>query len=81
VFYDRWFNTPDFTRHRCYRTVDELVLDPDGTYEMILGPDDPGHDNWIDTAGLRQGIFAIRTLLPEERHLPEVEVVEVRSGT
>ena len=27
VFYDRWFNTPDFSEHRCYRTLDELVLD------------------------------------------------------
>jgi hypothetical protein len=80
VFYDRWFNTPDFPAHRCYRTLGELDLNPDGTYEILLGPDDPGHPNWIDTAGLSQGIFAIRCLLPETRHLPEVEVVQITSG-
>ncbi len=80
VFYDRWFNTPDFPRHRCYRTLDELVLGADGTYEAFIGPDDPGHANWIDTGGLLQGIFAIRCLLPEQRHLPDVEVIDLSGG-
>ena len=75
VFYDRWFNTPDFPKHRCYLTGADIVLDDDGGYEVILGPDDPGHRNWIDTAGLRDGIFAIRCLLPEQRELPTAEVI------
>ena len=75
VFYDRWFNTPDFPTHRCYRTLDEIELAPDGTYELVLGPDAPGHPNWIDTGGLSQGIFAIRCLLPEKRFLPDVEII------
>ncbi len=75
VFYDRWFNTPDFPDHRCYRTLDEVERSADGTYELILGPDDPGHANWIDTGGLSQGIFAIRCLLPQQRFLPAADVV------
>ena len=75
VFYDRWFNTPDFPRHRCYRTLDEVEQSPDGSYELILGPNDPDHVNWIDTGGLWQGIFAIRCLLPEQRFLPDAEVI------
>lgn len=80
VFYDRWFNTPDFPTHSCYRTLDDLERSSEGTYEMILGPDDPGHPNWIDTGGLRQGIFAIRCLLPEQRHLPDVEIIDAVGG-
>ena len=53
----------------------DIVLDDDGGYEVILGPDDPGHPNWIDTAGLRDGIFAIRCLLPERRELPTGEII------
>jgi hypothetical protein len=75
VFYDRWFNTPDFPGHRCYRTLDEVEQSADGTYELILGPDDPGHVNWIDTGGLSQGIFAIRCLLPQQRFLPDADVI------
>jgi hypothetical protein len=75
VFYDRWFSTPDFPAHHCYLTDQDIERDGDGSYEIILGPDDPGHPNWVDTAGLLQGIFAIRCLLPQERTLPEVEVI------
>lgn len=79
VFYDRWFNTPDFPRHRCYLTGSDMVLDADGGYEAILGPEDPGHPNWIDTAGLTEGIFAIRCLLPEDKRLPESRVVDLHA--
>lgn len=74
VFYDRWFNTPDIAAHRCYLTDADVHLDPDGGYEVVLSPDDPGHPNWIDTAGLTEGIFAIRCLLPQHRDLPSAEV-------
>lgn len=77
VFYDRWFNTPDITAHRCFLTGEDVQLQADGSYEMILGPRNPNHPNWIDTAGLNEGIFAIRYLLPERRDLPTVEVINV----
>ncbi len=78
VFYDRWFNTPDFPAHRCYLTDADIVLDAAGCYEIIVAPQNPGHPNWIDTAGLTEGIFAIRCLLPERRELPMVSVMEFR---
>jgi hypothetical protein len=75
VFYDRWFNTPDIPAHRCFLTGTDIEIAPDCSYEVVLGPRDPRHPNWIDTAGLTEGIFAIRYLLPQERELPEVEVI------
>lgn len=78
VFYDRWFNTPDFSVHRCYLTGDDVVMDADGTYEVILGPEESDHPNRIDTAGLRQGILALRCLLPEVRRLPVATLVDPR---
>jgi hypothetical protein len=77
VFYDRWFNTPDFPAHRCFLTGEDVQLQADGSYELVLGPRDPGHPNWIDTAGLTEGIFAIRCLLPEHRELPAAEVINI----
>ncbi|MFN8032354.1 MAG: DUF1214 domain-containing protein [Mycobacterium sp.] len=76
VFYDRWFNTPDFSVHRCYLTGDDVVMEPDGSYQVVLGPEHSDHPNWIDTAGLRQGILALRCLLPQIRRLPAVTVVD-----
>lgn len=75
VFYDRWFNTPDIPAHRCFLTGTDIELDADGRYEVVLAPRDPGHPNWIDTAGLAEGIFAIRYLLLQERELPDVDVI------
>ena len=77
MFYDRWFNTPDIPAHRCFLTGSDIHLDADGNYEVILGPRDPGHPNWIDTAGLTEGIFAIRYLLPQQRELPVAEVISL----
>ncbi len=75
VFYDRWFCTPDYRRVRCYLTGEDVELRADGSYELYIGPDDPGRANWLDTDGLSQGIFAIRMLLPRERRLPDADVV------
>ena len=61
----RWFATPDYRRVRCFRTSDDLVVDPDGSYTLLVGPDDPGHPNWIDSDGLTQGIFAPEHTEPE----------------
>lgn len=81
VFYDRWFNTPDFPAHRCFLTGSDIQLEAGGRYEVILGPRDPGHPNWIDTAGLTEGIFAIRCLLPQQRKLPTAEVISVDTAS
>ena len=75
VFYDRWFATLDYRRTRCFLTADEIQLAEDGSYRVLIGPTDPGEPNWIDTGGLTQGIFAIRTLLPQSRELPSLTVV------
>jgi hypothetical protein len=32
----------------------------DGTYTFVIAPDDPGVHNWLDTAGLRAGIYGVR---------------------
>lgn len=77
VFYDRWFNTPDIPAHRCFLTGTDIERDADGHYEVVLSPRDPGHPNWIDTAGLTEGIFAIRYLLPQERSVPDAEVISL----
>lgn len=77
VFYDRWFNTPDIPAHRCFLTGTDVQLDFDGRYEVVLAPRDPGHPNWIDTAGLTEGIFAIRYLLPQERSVPEATIISL----
>lgn len=32
----------------------------DGSYTFVIAPDDPGMHNWLDTGGLRAGIYGVR---------------------
>ncbi len=38
----------------------QSVANADGTYTYVIGPDDPGVHNWIDSDGLREGILTLR---------------------
>lgn len=79
VFYDVWFTTPDYRRVRSYLSDADLRVDREGRYDIVFAPREPRIEgvDWIDTCGLREGIVAIRSLLPMERCLPEIEIVEL----
>ena len=37
---------------------------PDGSVKVLVGPDDPGGGNWLDTKGRTETILLARYLLP-----------------
>jgi hypothetical protein len=78
VFYDRWYQTPDYRNINCFRTADELALNPDGTYDIYISPETIDHPNWINTGGLYEGSYSSRYMLSEDRAFPTVEVVKIK---
>jgi hypothetical protein len=56
----------------------QVQYEPDGSWEIVVSPFDPGHPNWVSTAGHHEGRIWFRWFLPEET--PEQPVVEVRSA-
>jgi len=38
----------------------QSLRNDDGTYTYVIGPDDPGVHNWVDSDGLREGILTLR---------------------
>jgi hypothetical protein len=38
----------------------QSVANPDGTYTYVLGPQDPGVHNWLDTCGFQEGMLTLR---------------------
>jgi hypothetical protein len=38
----------------------QSLPNPDGTYTFVIGAEDPGVHNWIDTDGLTEGILTLR---------------------
>jgi hypothetical protein len=77
VFYDRWYQTPDYRKINSFRTLDELVLNPDGTYDIYISPEKIDHPNWINTGGLYEGSYSSRYMLSQDREFPTVEVINI----
>jgi hypothetical protein len=53
----------------------EVRFEPDGSWEIVIAPRDPGHPNWVSTAGHHRGWVWFRWFLPE--HTPEQPTAEV----
>lgn len=83
--YNAWLESLDYGSHRICLNDRTLAVGPDGSYEICLAHRDPGHPNWLDTAGHRAGYALVRCLLPEEPVVPPATQVlyerEWRAGT
>lgn len=61
-----WLESPEYRDGQSVCINDSQALrEPDGTIKMLIGPDDPGTGNWLDTKGRTQTILLARYLLPE----------------
>lgn len=78
VFYDRWYNTPTYPEVNCFRTMNEVALNPDGTFDLYITPEKIEHPNWINTGGLYEGSFSSRYLESTETEFPMVEIVCIK---
>ena len=59
---DPWLVSCEHVRSTGSLNDRQAEPNPDGTYTFIVGPDDPGVWNWIDTDGLRHGNLLLRWL-------------------
>ncbi|WP_421843133.1 DUF1214 domain-containing protein [Mycobacterium sp.] len=66
-----WLESPEFRDGQsvCINDV-QAQRNPDGTITMLVGPDDPGGGNWLDTKGRSESILLARYLLPEAELAP-----------
>ena len=60
VLSNHWLETLDYTRHRITLNNHTAKLEPDGTVKLIVAARDPGHPNWLDTAGHARGTIGVR---------------------
>lgn len=65
VLWTRQVQTFDYRNRRTSLNKDQLVLDDQGRYRIVIAHTDPGVPNWIDTAGHEHGLMGWRFLLPE----------------
>lgn len=64
--WNRWSQMYDYVNRQVSLNRAQTVLEPDGSFRMILAHEDPGLPNWIDTEGRSLGTVFFRFFLPEE---------------
>lgn len=66
VLWNRHMQTFEYRDRRISLNRKQTVLEPDGSYRMVIAHSDPGAPNWLDTEGHTEGIIFWRFLLPAE---------------
>jgi hypothetical protein len=63
---DPWFRSADYQRRSTSLNNAQATPNADGNFTYVVAAEDPGVTNWVDTAGLHDGILLIRwELLPD----------------
>jgi hypothetical protein len=58
----------------------QVDYEPDGSWTIVVAPSDPGHRNWVSTAGHRRGRIWFRWFLPSATpERPSASVVALES--
>ena len=56
----------------------QVTYEADGSWTIVIAHEDPGHPNWVSTAGHPRGRIWFRWFLPDETPAaPDVKVVPV----
>lgn len=60
-----FLHTYDYTRERVTINGAQVSYQPDGSWQIVISDTDPGHPNWVSTAGRSKGLIWLRWFLPE----------------
>lgn len=67
VLWSRHMQTFEFRDRRVSLNRKQMVLEPDGSYRIVIAHRDPGVPNWLDTESHTEGTIFWRFLLPESQ--------------
>jgi hypothetical protein len=74
-----FLHTYDYAWERVTLNGHQLVYEPDGSWQVVIAATDPGHPNWISTAGHPRGRIWFRWFLPDETpKRPNAKVVALK---
>ncbi len=73
-----FLHTYDYTYERVTINGAHVTYEPDGSWQIVISDEDPGHPNWVSTAGRAKGLIWLRWFLPEATPArPTCRVVDV----
>lgn len=74
-----WMESLDYRYLKIHVNKHTAHYNDDGSVQIVIGEHDPGHPNWLTTAGHRQGTLAFRWIGAEEIVHPTTRVVKTDS--
>ncbi len=80
---NHWMESLDYRYFRIHLNRHTARYGPDGSVRIVVAREDPGVDNWIDTAGHAFGTMCLRWVRAASHPQPRTRVVrlaEIRSG-
>lgn len=73
-----FLHTYDYTYERVTINGAHVTYEPDGSWEIVVSDEDPGHPNWVSTAGRAKGLIWLRWFLPGETPArPTCRVIDI----
>ena len=71
-----WMVPLDFANRVTSLNDRQLNVDDDGVVRVVLSHTDPGVQNWLDTSGLKEGLFTYRYVRPTTSPAPKVSLLD-----
>jgi hypothetical protein len=72
-----WMESMDYRYHRAHFNGYSAQRDANGGVTMVLAHREPGHPNWLETAGHERGTMCFRWVGAKELVQPETRVVKL----
>jgi hypothetical protein len=80
--WNQFLHTYDYDYERVTLNGSQIVYEADGSWRLVVAHHDPGHANWISTAGHPRGRIWFRWFLPESTPVrPTTRVVRIGEGS
>ena len=70
-----WAESLDYRNRRVHVNNHNAALREDGSFQLVVAATDPGHPNWLDTAGHDHGTMCVRWVRALEHPEPRCRVV------
>ena len=70
-----WMESLDYRHHRIHVNKHTAHGNPDGSVHVVIAHQDPGHPNWLSTAGHGEGTVVFRWIGADEHIDPVTEIM------
>ena len=74
---NHWLESLDYRYFRIHLNHHTAAREPDGSVKVVVAHRDPGHPNWLDPCGHRQGAMCWRWIRASHHPQPRTRVVPV----